>query len=516
MEGKDGMITIRLSARQLALTAAIIVTLAVGVLIGTVMNGRVGAALSQGDGAAPLAVPNPVQLSSTFAMIAEKVEPAVVNISTTTIVDRRTRRRTPQDPMEDFFDRFFGFPGEGPQRENSLGSGVIVDKSGYILTNNHVVERATKIQVKLYEDPTQYPAKVIGVDRETDLAVLKIEANKNLPVARLGNSDAAKVGDWVLAFGSPFQLEATVTAGIISAKDRSNVGEQFQRFLQTDAAINPGNSGGPLVNMAGEVIGINTAIMTTSRGFDGVGFALPSNTAIGVYNQIIKSGRVTRGSIGVTFTEANSANPVLLRQLGVPHGIYVEDVEPDSPADKAGIKPGDVITEVNGTPVKSGTDLVNPIAATPVGEKVRLKYFRDRKSYEVTVTVEDRAKVFPARAGNREEDADSGGPSELGLRVEELTPEQARRMGVERNLGDLGVLVVQVEPGSFADDLGFRRGDFLAVINGQRVSNVSDFRRLVTQLRPGQEVVFKVLRRRPDRDGFLNVPLAGVVPKPQD
>jgi serine protease Do len=516
MEGKEGMITIRLKARQVALTAAIVLTLGIGVVIGTIVSGRVGAELNQGASATPLAIPSPVQLSSTFALIAEKVEPAVVNISTSTVTSSRTRRRAPQDPMEDFFERYFGFQDPGPRRETSLGSGVIVDKSGYILTNNHVVERATKIQVKLYEDPTQYAAKVIGVDRETDLAVIKIDANKALPVARLGNSDAAKVGDWVLAFGSPFQLEATVTAGIISARDRGNVGEQFQRFLQTDAAINPGNSGGPLVNMAGEVIGINTAIMTATRGFDGVGFALPSNTAINVYNDIIKKGRVTRGSIGVTFTEANSSNPVMLRQMGVPHGIYIEDVEPGSPADKAGLKPGDVITEVNGKPVKSGTDLVNPIAATPVGEKVRLKYVRDRKAYEVTATVEDRAKIFPARAGNLEEDSEPSGPSELGLRIDELTPEQARRLGIDRSAHDLGVVVTQVEAGSFADDLGFRRGDFLTEINGQRVGSASDFRRLVAQLKPGQEVLFRVLRRRQDRDGFLNIPLAGIVPKPQD
>src|SRR6202040_1180258 len=202
----------------------------------------------------------------------------------------------------------------------------------------------------------------IGTDKDTDLAVIKIEVARELATAKLGNSDGVQVGDWVLAFGSPFGLSSTVTAGIISAKDRATVGKQFQHFIQTDAAINPGNSGGPLVNMAGEVIGLNTAIYTGSRGFEGVGFALPSNAAISVYNQLISTGKVTRGSIGVQFQEDNSNNPILMRQVGVPYGIVIEDVTPGSPADKAGLLAGDVITRVNGQPVHNGSDLVNPIA----------------------------------------------------------------------------------------------------------------------------------------------------------
>src|SRR6267143_3521642 len=386
-------------ARRRKILAAVFVafTLAVGILIGSVVSGRVSAMKSlgfSGTTATALTVPEPVPSSSSFAGIVNRVEPAVVNIATTQVMERKPsskkRRSQPydqEDPMQDFFDRFFdGRPDGPPQAERSLGSGVIVDKRGYILTNNHVVEQATKIQVQLNGDTTRYTAKLVGVDQETDLAVIKIDANKELPTAKLGNSDGVQVGDWVLAIGSPFGLQATVTAGIISAKDRGGIGlgKQFQRFIQTDVAINPGNSGGPLVDLAGEVIGINTAIITGSRGYDGVGFALPSTTAINVYNQIITQGRVTRGSIGVSFQEDLGTNPITLKELGAPYGVVIMNVEPGGPAEKAGLKSGDVITTVNGTPIKTGNDLVNPIAAAPLGSKVKLNYVRDRAQKETT------------------------------------------------------------------------------------------------------------------------------------
>ena len=319
------------------LTAAFVsLTLLVGILIGSVVSGRVSATKGfgfPGTTATALTVPDPIPASNTFAGIVNKVEPAVVNIATTQVLERRqSRKRRAQpydqdDPMQDFFDRFFdGRPDGPPQADRSLGSGVIVDKRGYILTNNHVIEQATKIQVQLNGDTTRYTAKVVGTDEDTDLAVVKIDANKELPVAKLGNSDGVQVGDWVLAIGSPFGLQATVTAGIISAKDRGGIGQQFQRFLQTDAAINPGNSGGPLVDLSGQVIGINTAIITGSRGYEGVGFALPSTTAIRVYDQIIKQGRVTRGSIGVVFQEEISTNPITLKSLGAQCGVVIENV----------------------------------------------------------------------------------------------------------------------------------------------------------------------------------------------
>ncbi len=277
-------------------------TLCVGIIIGASFSGHALATRAQAsNGASLLAIPDPVSLSGAFAKISKSLGPAVVNISTTQVIEKPKGGREPRgqnDPFQDFFDRFFDSPDNAPDAERSLGSGVIVDKKGFILTNDHVIDQATKIQVTLDGDPTHYNARVIGTDKDTDLAVIKIDADHDLPMAKLGNSDGVQVGDWVLAFGSPFGLNSTVTAGIVSAKDRATVGHQFQRFIQTDAAINPGNSGGPLVSMAGEVIGINTAIYTGSRGFEGVGFALPSNTAITVYNQLVSRGKVTRGSIG--------------------------------------------------------------------------------------------------------------------------------------------------------------------------------------------------------------------------
>ena len=506
--------------RQRKILAGVFVgfTLVVGILIGSVVSGRVSATKGfgfPGTTATTLTVPDPIPATNTFAGIVNRVEPAVVNIATTQVLERRqSRKRRAQpydqdDPMQDFFDRFFdGRPDSPPQADHSLGSGVIVDKRGYILTNNHVIEQATKIQVQLNGDTTKYTAKLVGEDEDTDLAVIKIDANKELPTAKLGNSDGVQVGDWVLAIGSPFGLQATVTAGIISAKDRSGIGQQFQRFLQTDAAINPGNSGGPLVDLSGQVIGINTAIITGSRGYEGVGFALPSTTAIRVYDQIIKQGRVTRGSIGVSFQEEISTNPITLKSLGAPYGVVIESVQGGSPAEKAGLKGGDVITSVNGHAVKTGNDLVNPIAEAPIGSKVKLTYMRDRVQKEATATVEDRTRVFPNTAGRMGDQPGEAAPSEFGLHVEELTPERGHRVGVE---GQKGVIVSEVEPASFAEDLLFTRGDVITEINRQPINSVADYRAAVSKLKPGDDVVFKVLRRQ-DGDRMLTVYLSGKVP----
>lgn len=506
------------SRRKLLATLSIVLTLAIGVMIGTVISGRVSATKNAAaGGGSRLTVPEPAQLSNSFAGVVEQVSPAVVNISTTQVLNRRRSRQRPapndqEDPFQDYFDRFFGSPSDGPATERSLGSGVIVDKRGYILTNNHVVDQATKIQVQLNKDSTKYTAKVVGVDEETDLAVIKIEANRELPTAKLGNSDGVRVGDWVLAIGSPFGLNATVTAGIISAKDRGGVGigRQFQRFLQTDAAINPGNSGGPLIDLAGEVIGINTAIITGSRGYEGVGFALPSNTAINVYNQIVDKGRVTRGSIGVRFTEEIATNPITLKQLGAPYGVIIEDVEPGSPAEKAGLKADDIITQVNGHPVKTGNDLVNPIAQSPIGSKMKLTFVREGQQKETSATVEDRTRVFPDRAGRVSDRPGGASPTEFGLRVEEFTPARASRVGIEFTKG---VLVVSIEPASFAEDLGFFPGDIIIEVNRETVSNVDGYRKIVAKLKTGQSVVFKVLRRAPqESDRMLHLYLSGVIP----
>jgi serine protease Do len=502
--------------RTIFAAVLIAATLVVGILIGTVINGKVSAMKTfsfAGTNATPLAVPDPIPSSSSFSGIVSRVEPAVVNIATTQVIDRRKKRRSGQDdqddPSQDFFFHFFdGRPDGQPQAERSLGSGVIIDKRGYILTNNHVVDQATKIQVQLSGDTTKYTAKVVGVDDATDLAVIKIDAAKELPSAKLGNSDGVQVGDWVLAIGSPFGLNATVTAGIISAKDRGNIGRQFQRFLQTDAAINPGNSGGPLVDMAGQVIGINTAIITGGRGYEGVGFAMPSSMAINVYDQIIKNGRVTRGSIGVSFEEENGTNLITLKSLGAPYGVVIEGVEPGSPAEKAGLKGGDVITAINGTAIKSGNDLVNPIASAPIGSKVKISFVRDKQQKETSATVEDRTRVFSNTEGRVNSAPDEPAPAEFGLRVESLTPERAQRVGVE---GQKGVLVSQVEPASFADDIRFAPGDVINEVNGQTVTTIDEYRKAIAQLKPGQNVVFKVLRRSYS-DRVMTVFLSGVVP----
>jgi len=498
-------------------------TLVLGIMIGSVISGRVSAMKTfGGTDATRLAVPDPIPSASSFSGIVNRVEPAVVNIATTQVLERKSsskkRRMQPgnpgedNDPMQDFFDRFFdGRQDAPPQAERSLGSGVIVDKRGYILTNNHVIENATKIQVQLNNDTARYTAKVVGADDDTDLAVIKIDVNKELPIARLGNSDGVQVGDWVLAIGSPFGLQATVTAGIISAKDRGGLGlaKQFQRFLQTDAAINPGNSGGPLVDLAGQVIGINTAIITGSRGYEGVGFALPSNTAINIYNQLIANGKVTRGSIGVSFQEDLGTNPITLKSLGAPYGVVIEGVEPGSPAEKAGLKGGDVITSVNGQPIKTGNDLVNPIAQATIGSKVKLSYVRDRAQKETTATVEDRTHVFPNTAGRMGDQPGEVAPSEFGLHVDNLSKERAQRFGME---GVKGVIVTDVDPASFAsDDLNFGRGDVISEINHDPISSLDDYRAAVKKLKPGENVVFKVLRRQ-DSDRILTVFLSGVVP----
>jgi serine protease Do len=518
--------------RKLAATFLMMATLGVGLVAGTLLSGRVtaGRAVFEG-GAKALTLPDPVVMSSTFASIVHRVEPAVVNISTTQIINERRSARRPganggggssQDPLQDYFDRFFGGDQGGDQggedAERSLGSGVIVDPAGFILTNNHVVDQATRVQVQLDGDPTKYTAKVIGTDVETDLAVVKIDAGHELPVAKLGNSDGVQVGDWVLAIGSPFGLRATVTAGIISAKDRDNMtDQQFQRFLQTDAAINPGNSGGPLVDLAGQVIGINTAILTGTRSYgnEGVGFALPSRMALGVYNQIVQKGHVTRGSIGVEFpvNPAISTNPIVLKHLGASNGVVLEIITPGGPADRAGIKPGDVIMAVNGKSVNNGSDLVDPIAETPIGDKVKLTVVHNRQVHETTVTVDDRAHVFPDRVAK-----DSSGPTEVdapviagfGVHVEEFTPERARRFGLQPVPG---VFVAEVDPASFGEDVGLSHGDVIIEINDTPVPTVADYKKIMGALKPAQDVVFKVLVTGGANSSTATVYLAGVVPQ---
>src|SRR5262252_3346689 len=423
MDSRASAFWARLKANRWAYTFTILATLSVGILLGTIISyGVKGKEGQKSAEAAPLTVPAPQQLSNIFSQISKQLEPSVVNINTESTIKNPHRRgrqgRPDQDdqggdqgggddsPFQDFFDKFFGgqSPDGAPIRQRSLGSGVIVDSKGYIVTNRHVVEKADRIRVKLQDESPATPghdAKVIGMDQETDLAVIKIDIDRSLPAAKLGNSDGMEVGDWVLAIGSPFGLQETVTAGIVSAKGRNIVpNRQFQSFIQTDAAINPGNSGGPLVNMAGEVVGINTAILTETSSYAGVGFAMPSNTVAQVYNQLISpEHRVARGSIGIEF--AAQPNPAIARIYG--SGVTVSNVVAGSPAETAGLKIGDTITAVDGKELKSGDELVAEIASRKPGSKAALTFFRNQKKQETTVTIADRSKLFASRLGDEEE-----------------------------------------------------------------------------------------------------------------
>jgi serine protease Do len=512
----------RLRANRPAYTLTILATLTVGILIGTVISKGVKGQEKKSSDATPLSVPSPQQLSNQFSQISKQLEPTVVNVNTESTIKnphRRGRGGNPdqpddQDPFGDYFDKFFGGQqGNGPIRERSLGSGVIVDAKGYIVTNRHVVEKADRIRVKLMDDPpgTFHDAKVIGSDQETDLAVIKIEPEKPLPVAKLGNSDSMEVGDWVLAVGSPFGLSETVTAGIVSAKGRNIVpNRQFQSFIQTDAAINPGNSGGPLVNMAGEVIGINTAILTDTNAYAGVGFAMPSNTVVSVYNQLIApEHRVARGSIGIMFNAQE--NPAISRVYGAgAGGVTVSAVTAGSPAEQAGLKVGDTIVSVDGKPVKNGDELVADIASRKPGTKVNLGFVRNGKKQEAAVTVTDRAKLFAARLGEDDENGEAEAPKEskLGLTVRAITSEMADRLDIPVGKG---VIVQDIKPSSFADDVGLTRGDVILEINKQAVNSEDDFNRISSTLKSGQDVVFLVRQRGSGRqDGTIF--LAGTLP----
>ena len=381
--------------------------------------------------------------------------------------------------------------------QESLGSGFIVDSKGYIITNDHVIDKADKIYVKLSTDPDSQdlgrPARVIGFDKATDLAVIKIDTSTPLPTVKLGNSDTAQVGDWVEAIGSPFALAQTVTAGIISAKDRTidqGAPGQFQHFIQTDAAINPGNSGGPLLNMNGEVIGVNTAIYTQSAGYQGIGFAMPSNTVVSVYNDLISpSHKVTRGSIGIQFREGLSG--AVNRVYGFKSGVLVQEVQPGGPADKAGLKAGDIITTIDGRSIKDGEDLVNEIASRAPGSTIRLGFVRDGKPQDTTVTIGDRDKVFADINNPQPESPDDNGggagEAKLGVVVQEVPPATVARIHTS------GVVIESVRTGSFADLQGLEPGLVITHVNRQPTANKDQFDAVVNKLKTGDDVVFEVI-----------------------
>ena len=540
----------RLKANRFASVLVILATLSLGIMIGTVVSSTVKGKEKQPStsDATPLQIPEAKHLSTQFSQIAKQLEPAVVNINTESTLKhpsvrggRRGQQQPPDDednqdqdqedqgpggqgqgqgdsPFQDFFDRFFGGQGGAGQmpqqdmRQRALGSGVIVDPRGYIVTNDHVVDKADKIKVNLMGEPetVSYDAVVIGVDKETDLAVIKINVKHDLPYAKLGNSDGVEVGDWVLAMGSPFGLNSTVTAGIVSAKGRNIVPQrQFQQFIQTDAAINPGNSGGALVDMSGEVIGINTAIFTTGGGYQGVGFALPSNTVIQVYNQLISpEHKVYRGSIGVEFNAV--PNPAVARVYGVTTGVTVANVTPGGPAEKAGIRTGDTIVSVDGKTVKTGDELVAEISARKPGTTAKIGYIRGGKEQTAAVTIADRAKLYSARLGGNPEMGEGGeakpAESKLGVSVKNITPDIAQQLKLPNTKG---VIVSDVKPDGFGDTVGLGRGDVILEINKQIVNNEDDFRKVQDSLKSGQDVVFLV---RPRGRETGTIFMAGTLP----
>jgi serine protease Do len=524
-----------MTKHRLATVGGLAFVLGIGILIGTLINTDVKAAKSQAQSAAPdatpLVVPSPVHMSSEFSKLARQLEPAVVNITSSyetkeqkSALPRRRQQTLPDeegnDDGMDLFRRFFGQPGPGQvprmQRPAATGSGVIVDHNGYIITNNHVVDGAETIKVRLHGDKTEYKAKLIGDDPATDLAVLKIDAGKPLPFAKIGNSDAVEVGDWAVAIGSPFGLEATVTAGIISATGRDSIGGQFQRFLQTDAAINPGNSGGPLINVRGEVIGINTMIASASGGSQGVGFALPVNTAVKVYNQIIRGGKVTRGSIGVRFPREDK--PELLKSFGATQGVPVSEVTPGGPAAKAGLKEEDIIIAMDGKPIKDGNELVERVAESPIGSTVVLTVDRGGKKMDFKAVIEDRAKLFPdeANTSRRGSEPDSGEAEQakFGISIKEFTQTEKEQAGFKDTRG---VLITNVEQGSFASEIGLQARDVIVSINRRAVGSVDDVKRIQATIKPGDPVAFRVMRadRRQRPVEWVSLFLAGTLPANQ-
>ncbi len=502
-------------------------TLSIGIMIGTLVNTGVNAAHGQNiaPDATPLVVPPIADTSNEFSKLALKLKPSVVSITADYTpkaqTTRRGRVRPPQqgddqeqngeDPSSDLFRRFFGnqAPGmlqpDNSKREQS-GTGFIVDKNGYIITNKHVVSTeegspVDHIKVKLHGDDTEYRAKLIGLDRETDVAVLKIDAHHALQPVTIANSESVQVGDWAVAIGSPFGLQETVTAGIVSAMNRANIGEQFQRFIQTDAAINPGNSGGPLLNIRGEVIGINTMIATRSGGYEGIGFALPMNMAVRVYNDIIHEGHVTRGSIGIGWMP--NTKPEALKAMGFDHGVIISDVHKDGPAEKAGIKVDDIVLGMDGKAVKDGDDLVSHIADLPVGTPCTLTVDRDGKKMDFKLVVADRVKVFwddPRVAGEvtkivptaDEEKTETTKLVQFGIGVRPLS-EDEKALTANKH----GMAVTRVEPNSFAADIGMEEKDIITSIDRHPINSIEDVKKIQATLKPGDPVVFQVVRTFP-------------------
>lgn len=484
------------------------VLLAVGIVIGIVVASDIGW-LPTGS-AEPDSMPNGIvrpittapQLpmaggnAKNFVEIAKMVKPAVVNIAASR--SGKSGDGPQSSPFDDpFFRRFFGdefFKRDQPHRERKergQGSGVIVDPNGLIITNNHVVNKADEIRVFL-SDKREFKGKLIGTDTKTDIAVVKIDAT-GLSTIPLANSDQLEVGEFVLAVGSPFGLTQSVTMGIVSAVGRASMGiAEYEDFIQTDAAINPGNSGGALVNVRGELVGINTAIFSQSGGNMGIGFAVPSNLARSIMDQLVKGGKVVRGWLGVAIQELT---PELAAQFGLgdTKGVLVSDVMDDSPAKKAGFERADVITEYDGKPMDSPTHLRNAVAQTPIGRKVSIKVIRDKKAKTIDVTIVEQPKSLGQSGSedNGESTAPTGVLSDLDVR--ELNEELASRYGIKTT--ERGVVIVRVKPGSTAEDVGVREGDIVLEVNRKPVTSIKSYERAVSGLAKDQAVLLLLKRK---------------------
>ncbi|GAK60924.1 protease Do [Candidatus Vecturithrix granuli] len=420
-------------------------------------------------------------LSQTFRDVAKAVSPAVVYISTEQTMQMSEQYQ--QFFNDEFFRRFFGVPEQREYKQHALGSGFIVEPDGYILTNNHVVEHADKIRVTL-PDKREFDAKVVGTDPKSDVAVIKIDG-KDLPVAPLGDSAAAAVGDWVLAIGTPFGLSQTVTAGIISAEGRANIGiVDYEDFIQTDAAINPGNSGGPLVNINGEVIGINTAIFSQSGGYQGIGFAIPINMAKHIMQSLMTHGKVVRGWLGVMI---QPLTPEIAKSFGLKEatGALVGDVTKDSPADKAGIKRGDVIIALNGQAVDTPTTLRNLVAQTEIQKSVPVTIIRNGAEQTLQVSIGEQPASSQAEAATSEIE------DQFGLKVQELTADIAKQLGY---MDEKGVVIVAVKAGSPAQEIGLRPGDLIKEINRQPITSLADYQKVMAGLEKDQGLLLLVRR----------------------
>jgi serine protease Do len=432
------------------------------------------------------------QGESPFTAVVENVTPAVANISAEKVVSGAFPgfEWRFEGPWQDFFKDFFGPGPRSEQRMQTLGSGFFISEDGYLVTNYHVISGASDIVVKLTnkQEFKGEEVQIVGTDPHTDIALLKIDNGEKLPYLKLGDSDRVKVGDWAIAFGNPFRLEGTVTVGVISAKGRAGIalpeGPDFQSFLQTDAAINPGNSGGPLVNLHGEVIGINTAITSPSGGNVGIGFAIPASLAQSVIEELKTEGKVTRGYLGVYLQDITED---LKDAMGLPSldGVLISEVLDDTPASRAGVKAGDVILEFDGKEVKDGASFKIMVAGTDVGKKVNITVYRDGRQKDLKLTTGELPETVSAAQETPEQEY------ELGLKVMNVTDPRAQRFEPKASVG---VIIIDIRPGTPADKAGFNVGDVIMMIGDQKTSDVGEYRDAIKGLKPGKPVIFHVQR----------------------